>query len=89
MRALGTTYRQSTIQLSLPSRNEELSLMYAASCSKMPLIFFFAVTKCLSGEAFTSAMCLLSFFTATIDLERVNNRDIALQGKISKEKGAH
>lgn len=59
--------------------------MYAASCSKIPLIFFFAVTKCLSGEAFTSAMCLLSFFTATIDLERLNNSDIALQGKKNAE----
>lgn len=71
-------YRLVVEEFSLPSRNEELSLMYAASCSKIPLIFFFAVTKCLSGEAFTSAMCLLSFFTATIDLERLNNSDIAL-----------
>lgn len=71
-------YTFTAQELSSPSRNEELSLMYAASCSKIPLIFFFAVTKCLSGDAFTSAMCLLSFFTATIELERVNNRDIAL-----------
>lgn len=46
----------------------------------MPLIFFLAVTKCLRGEALTSAMCLLSFLLATMDLERENSRDISLEG---------
>ena len=45
---------------------------------EMPLIFFLAVTKCLSGEALTSAMCLLSFLTVTMELHREKSRDIAL-----------
>lgn len=44
----------------------------------MPLIFFLAVTKCLRGDAFTSAINLLSFLPIALLFGRVKTRDIAL-----------
>ena len=61
-------------------------MMYAPSCSKMPLIFFLAVTKCLSGDAFTSAISRLSFLPwMELGLGLGNTRDMTLEVETQEE----
>ena len=53
----------------------------------MPLIFFLAVTKCLSGDAFTSAISRLSFLPwMELELGLGNTRDMTLQVETERER---